>query len=114
MQLSLSGYRGCQVNSIGQFWSIIFQYQMKIDDFFRTVLFKDFYLLESFCNDIYSCNFHLDICKFYVIWIDRLFILLSQTSCLPMTRVGSTLNVAHMLTVEYKQILLKKNIYQPW
>lgn len=48
MQLSLSGYRGCQINYISQFWSIIFQFQMKIDDFFRAVLFKDFYLLESF------------------------------------------------------------------
>lgn len=73
---------------------LFFQHHMKIDDCFKTVLFKDFYLLESFCNiKTYIWNFHLTVWKFYVIWINRLCILLSQTSCLPMAFVGGTLNV---------------------
>lgn len=57
---------------------------MKIGDRFRTVLFKDTYLLESLCNmKIYSCNFHLAIGKIYVICIDRLFILLSRPAVYP-------------------------------
>lgn len=67
---------------------------MEIDDFFKTVLVKDFYMLEIFCDiKIYICNFHLIIWKFCVIWINGLNIFPSQTSCLPMACVGGTLNV---------------------
>lgn len=73
---------------------LFFQQHMKIDDCFKTVLLKDFYLPESFCNiKTYIRNFHWTIWKFCVIWINRLCILPSQTSCLPMACVGGTLNV---------------------
>lgn len=73
---------------------LFFQHHMENYDFLKTVLFNDFYLLESFCNiNIYIYNFHLTVWKFYVVWINGLCILPSQTSCLPMACVGGTLNV---------------------